>query len=200
MMKDELLIYKFRSGDVGAFNTLVWRWEKQIYNFILRYLGDTEASKDVLQRTFIRVYKNLSKLRDPGKFSSWLFQIALNQCKDELKKRKHNFFSIDEIRRNDDCEDKEIRVAPIDTDRQPDDIAQQENISSILKRALQSIPPEQRVVIIMKEYNGLKFVEIAEILKEPLNTIKSRMYYGLTALRKTFEKWGIDREDLLYEM
>ncbi len=199
-MADEILIERFLSGDVSAFNTLVWRWEKQIYNFILRYLGDYELAKDAMQRTFIRVYKGLSKLRDRKKFSTWLFQIALNQCKDELKKRKRKHVSISEVRRDDSSGSREIVSVIADPNNGPESVTQMDSVTSILKKALQCIPEEQRVVIIMKEYHGLKFIEIAEILSVPLNTIKSRMYYGLNSLRKVLEQWGIDREDLGYEV
>jgi len=199
-MTDKVLIERFISGDVSAFNTLVWRWEKTIYNFILRYLGDYELAKDVMQRTFIRAYKGLSKLKDGKKFSTWLFQIALNQCRDELKKRKRQFVSIDEVHNEDSTESKKVSHTVIDPDDGPAEITQKIEIASVLKKALQCIPEEQRVVIIMKEYHGLKFIEISEILSVPLNTIKSRMYYGLNSLRKVLQQWGVDREDLGYEM
>jgi len=199
-MTDEILIERFLSGDISAFNTLVWRWEKQIYNFILRYLGDYELAKDVMQRTFIRTYKSLSKLKDRKKFSTWLFQIALNQCKDELKKKKRKHVSISEVRRGENSGSREIVSIVTDPSNGPENATQMDSITSVLKKALQYIPEEQRVVIIMKEYHGLKFIEIAEILSVPLNTIKSRMYYGLNSLRKVLEQWGVDREDLGYEV
>lgn len=199
-MTDEILIERFLSGDVSAFNTLVWRWEKPIYNFILRYLGESELAKDVMQRTFIRAYKGLSKLKDMKKFSTWLFQIALNQCRDELKKKRYQFVSIDEVNNKNSSDSKKISHTIVDPDDGPENLSHKEDIASILKRALQCVPEEQRVVIIMKEYHGLKFVEIEEILKVPLNTIKSRMYYGLSSLRKVLEQWGLNREDLCYEV
>lgn len=199
-MTDKVLIERFISGDVSAFNTLVWRWEKPIYNFILRYLCDLELAKDVMQRTFIRAYKGLSKLKEKKRFSTWLFQIALNQCRDELKKRKRQFVSIDEVHNEDSTESKKVSHTVIDPDDGPAEITQKIEIASVLKKALQCIPEEQRVVIIMKEYHGLKFIEISEILSVPLNTIKSRMYYGLNSLRKVLQQWGVDREDLGYEM
>ncbi|MBL7136000.1 MAG: sigma-70 family RNA polymerase sigma factor [Candidatus Marinimicrobia bacterium] len=199
-MTDEILIERFLSGDVSAFNTLVWRWEKQIYNFILRYLGDYELAKDVMQRTFIRAYKGLSKLKDKKRFSTWLFQIALNQCKDEFKKRKRRHVSINEVHRDENSCTKELISIIADPKDGPENATQMDSVTSVLKRALQCIPEEQRVVIIMKEYHGLKFIEIAEILRVPLNTIKSRMYYGLNSLRKVLQQWGVDREDLGYEV
>ena len=193
-MTDAQLIEKFLSGDISSFNTLVWRWEKPIYNFVYRFLGDAEISKDVSQKVFIRLYKNLGKLKDRSKFSSWIYQIAANLCRDELKsiKRKRSL-SIESI-------SESHNDLAGDLNYQPDEEVNQLQLRSLIQEALQSIPEEQRIVIIMKEYQGLKFVEIAEALGEPLNTVKSRMYYGLNALRKVFKRWNINQEALQYEM
>ncbi|MBD3288336.1 sigma-70 family RNA polymerase sigma factor [candidate division KSB1 bacterium] len=193
-MTDSQLIEKYLSGDISSFNTLVWRWEKKIYNFSYRFLGDAETSKDITQKVFIRLYKNLDKLKDRSKFSSWIYQITANLCRDELKsskrKRALSIESINETHKN----------LVEDENFQPDEEVNQMQLRSLIKDALQSIPEEQRIVIIMKEYQGLKFVEIAEALGEPLNTVKSRMYYGLNALRKVFKRWNINQEALQYEM
>lgn len=90
----------------------------------------------------------------------------------------------------------------IDSNRpkNPDEEAQNRDLRDILNRALQAIPEEQRVVIVMKEYQGLKFTEIAEALQTSVNTVKSRMYYGLSAIRKVFKQWNIDEEMIEYEV
>ncbi len=195
---DVELIQKYLAGEVSAFNTLVWRWEKPIFNFIHRYIGDMEIARDVSQKVFIRTYKNLKKLRTPEKFSSWIYQIAANLCKDELKSMKRrNGISIDDIVENNSEHAYELTD---DADTRPDEAVNRLQIESIVRNALQAIPEEQRIVIIMKEYQGLKFKEIAEALGEPINTVKSRMYYGLNALRKVFDQWQINKEVLHYEV
>jgi len=197
-MTDAQLIEKFLAGEISSFNTLVWRWEKRIFNFIFRYMGDYEISKDVCQKVFIKVYKNLKHLKSRDKFQSWIYQISANLCKDELKSMKRRAsLSIDTIQEN----NSEGNYNLVEQDRgQPDENLNNVELQELIKRALQEIPEEQRVVIIMKEYQGLKFVEIAETLGEPLNTVKSRMYYGLNALRKVFDRWNITKEVLRYEM
>ncbi len=186
---------------MSAFNTLVWRWEKNLYNFILRYIGDREESKDICQKTFIQAYRNLHRMRDPNKFSTWLYQIAVNKCKDELKKRnRHNTLSLDSLQENSNGAENFLQKFTSSSSNHPDAIVQNNDLRDLLNQALQSIPEEQRVVIIMKEYQGLKFTEIAEILETSVNTAKSRMYYGLGALRKVFKKWKINEEILGYEV
>ena len=200
-MTDTDLINRIIAGDRSGFNKLVWRWEKKIYNFIFRYLGKKELARDVTQKTFIRAYNNITKLKETNKFSSWLYQIAANLCKDELKKMSNrDFFSIELINEN----NQHGHLMPnelIETEfNQPDEELNHKQIGEIVQPALQKLPDDQRIVIIMKEYQGLKFREIAETLGEPLNTVKSRMYYGLSSLKKIFEKWEITEEMLSYEM
>jgi RNA polymerase sigma factor (sigma-70 family) len=199
-MNDELLIKDFIAGNVAAFNTLVWRYEKPIYNFTLRYLGDADQAKDTMQQCFIRAFKSIRKLKDHTKFSTWLYQIATNLCKDELKRNKYTTYALADSPRNDDADNRQDWVILADHSHNPGQYVPREDLTRLLHRALMSIPEEQRIVIIMKQYHDLKFVEIAEILKTPTNTIKSRMYSGLEALQKILKQWGFDREDLSYEM
>lgn len=201
-MTDQQLIDRIVEGDGSLFNTLVWQWEKPIYNFAYRYLGDRELARDITQKTFIRVYKNLKKLRDPTKFSSWIYQIASNLCKDELKRlSRRDFVSIDMIHENNEENGNRIPEQLKEPDQyQPDAEMNKKQIGTIVQKALKQLPEEQRIVIIMKEYQGLKFKEIAEALNQPINTIKSRMYYGLNGLRKIFEQWNINEEVLNYEV
>ncbi|MCZ6633441.1 MAG: sigma-70 family RNA polymerase sigma factor [bacterium] len=195
-MTDAELITRFLSGQITAFNTLVKRWERPIYNFILRYVGNREETRDLSQQTFIRAYKSLKRLRDPEKFSTWLYQIALNSCRDAARSRSRRPLSLDALQENGVDDLPELATSPT---HHPDAFAHAQNVRDLLNRALQSIPEEQRVVVIMKEYQGLKFTEIADALSVPLNTVKSRMYYGLSALKKIFDQWNLDEEMVRYE-
>ena len=196
-LSDEALIEKFIAGSTEAFNFLVWRWQKKIYSFVYRYVQDTDDAKDITQMTFIRVFKNIRKLRDRTKFRSWLYQIEANISKDELKKRnRRDFTSVDEEWENENGRKmvhNELLTTGANQDREMDS----KDLENIIKYALKQIPEEQRIVIILKEYQHLKFTEIAEILKMPVNTIKSRMYYGLKNMKEILLKNNIDEEVLL---
>lgn len=188
-MDDAALIAQFQAGHTAAFNALVKRWECPIYNFVLRYAGDRDDARDLCQQTFIRAYKSLRRLRDPDKFTAWIYQIALNACRDAARRRE--FISLDAL----------LESTPIaDAGARPDDRAHEQSLRDLINRALQNLPEEQRVVIVMKTYQGLKFTEIAEILHAPLNTVKSRMYYGLSALKKIFDRWHISEDMVRYEL
>lgn len=188
-MNDAALIAQFQAGHTAAFNTLVKRWECPIYNFVLRYAGNRDDACDLCQQTFIRAYKSLRRLRDPDKFTAWIYQIALNACRDAARRRE--FISLDAL----------WESTPIaDTGARPDDRVHEQSVRDLINRALQHLPEEQRVVIVMKEYQGLKFTEIAETLNVPINTVKSRMYYGLSALKKIFDRWHISEDMVRYEL
>ncbi|MCG8604573.1 RNA polymerase sigma factor, partial [bacterium] len=174
---------------------------KNLYNFTLRYIGDREDAKDVCQKTFIKAYRNLKRLRDHDKFSTWLYQIAVNLCRDELKRRsRRSFFSIEVLHDKHNGVESHLKEDPSELRVLPDREVQNLDLRELLNRALQSIPEEQRIVIVMKQYQGLKFTEIADILEMSTNTAKSRMYYGLRAMRKVLNKWQINKEILGYEV
>jgi len=140
-MTDEILIDKFLKGHIEAFNTLVWRWETPLYNFILRYLGDGDQAKDVLQNTFIRAYKSLHRLKDHSRFSTWIYQIALNQCHDCWKSQKRANLNISDLE-DDDEENRHERITMADPACGPDKSAFNGDIAEYLRRALLLIPEE----------------------------------------------------------
>ena len=200
-MNDAALVSRSTSGDTGAFNLLIARWQRPIFNFIYRTVGNEESAKDICQTTFIRVFKEIKKLRDPEKFSPWLFQIAVNLCRDEIRRKpnQRRFISIDDLIHQEDSSPMKRQFSDDDS-RSPEDEVNHRQISDILKEAMMRLPEEQRVVIVMKQYQGLKFTEISSILKQSENTIKSRLYYGLRALRKYLEESELDQEVMLHEM
>jgi RNA polymerase sigma-70 factor (ECF subfamily) len=171
---DHELVSRIKAGHHEAFNALVRRWQKKTYNYAYRYSNDRIFAEEVVQKTFVHVYEKIDQLRDINKFKSWFYRILNNECFSEgrrLKRRKDVFTNSSEL--------------PTITDRvNPESIYQKEEKCKYVLMALQQIPEEQRQVIIMKEYEGLKFREIADVLGQSENTIKSRMYYGLDAMKK----------------
>ena len=166
------LVQRIRSGDNSAFQQVVNHWQDRVYNYALRYSNDQFFAREVVQKTFIQLYEKIDQLKDPTKLQSWLYRIASNQCCTEGRiKSRRSVVAIDEI------------VQPTSGET-PARSYEREEMKSVVKNVLQMIPSEQREVIIMKEFEGLKFREIAEALEISENTVKSRMYYGLDAMRK----------------
>lgn len=177
---DNQLVARTLNGDVGAFNDLVVRWEASLYRFVVRYLGDPEEARDICQEAFLKAYTNLDRFRGQAKFSSWLFQIALNQCRTQFRRKKSRpTVSLDEEEQL-----SHLQLVPADAEP-PDAAAIKSQQASELHAALAHLPEDQRTAIILKEYHGLKFREIAEILETPESTVKSRLYHGLESLAKS---------------
>lgn len=189
-MRDVQLIRDFRDGDVIAFNKLVSRWQNKIHRFVYRYFADSDEAREITQKTFIKVYHRIDTLDDESKFSSWIYRIATNLCLDELKRAgRRKSVKLDEC----------IETKDLTELHTPHSKLEKKELQQLLQKALLAIPKEQRAVIILKEFEKLTFREIAEVLEESENTVKSRMYYGLKALRKIFDKWNINSELMNHE-
>lgn len=178
---DNQLIDRVLGGEPDAFGTLVRRWERPIYGLTFRMLGHAEDARDATQETFISAYSNLKNFRGDAKFSSWLYRIALNVCHSKLRKRSgRGDASLEQ-------QFEDVGFEPASPLQAADDRLLGDQVGEHVRRALGAIPAEMRQVIVMKEYEDLKFHEIAEILDIPLSTVKTRMYTGLKELRKRLE-------------
>jgi len=182
MSHADRLILKAQSGDDEAFNILVSLWYKRIYNYGFKYAGSHDMAMDIAQNTFIAVHQKFSQLREVGSFKTWLYRIAINCSHEEMRKQKRvsgMSISFTNDRENDE---KEIEIED-DIRYQPDLKLQRQELADLIMESLQYLSEEQRIIVIMKEYEGLKFREIAETLDISENTAKSRLYYGLKHLR-----------------
>jgi RNA polymerase sigma-70 factor (ECF subfamily) len=178
-VNDEQLVERAIAGDESCFGELVLRWQGKIYNFVYRYLGDREEARDLTQNTFVKAYRSVDRLSDPTRFSAWVYKIALNECRMRIRKqRRLRAVPYEEY----------LHSSQIEVDREtPERALAAKEAGEALHDAFQDLPEEQRTVILMKEYQGLKFHEIAEVLEVPLSTVKSRMYLGLKTLRRLME-------------
>ena len=185
---DETLLLEAMRGDDCSFSELVRRWEKKIFGFVFRYTRSHEDSQDVVQTTFIKAYNSLDKLQDTGSFSSWLYSIALNECR--ISFRKKSSIRRRELSLGDQDDDDSLvpeAVQGVDGVTPEQILAGREELNR-LGEAFYRLPPEQREVILMREYQGFRFREIAGILEVPLSTVKSRLYLGLKTLRRFMEE------------
>ncbi len=186
---DEDLMALYLEGDVGAFKVLMDRHSGPVFNFILRRCGGSkEVAEDILQDTFVRVIKNASSFQRKAKFTTWLYTIARNLCIDALRKasyRRHP--SLDQPLSSSEGSGGTLMDKVANNDRGAESAAGDNEFKTRLQTALDDLPEEQREVFIMREFQGLKFWEIAEIVGIPENTIKSRMRYALQGLRKSLE-------------
>ena len=200
MMHSDTLVVRAKAGDQAAQGKLVQLWYKRIYNFGYKFFVDHDLAMEVSQKTFISMCKNLKNLQETGSFKSWLYKIAVNYCREEARKRKGNRSLSFDLVWNRDAEDSPAWESSGQRVDNPERQLQQRELSDILQKALHELSEEQREIVIMKEYEGLKFREIAEILNISENTAKSRMYYGLDGLKKILERENINKNTIGYEL
>lgn len=200
MMHSDSLIVRAKQGDQNAQGKLVQLWYKRIYNFSYKFFVDHDHAMEVTQRTFISMCKNLAGLQDNARFKSWLYKIAVNYCREEVRKKKGSRSLSFDVVWNREAEDSPRWESSSQRFDNPESQFQQAELSDILQQALLELSDEQREVVIMKEYEGLKFREIAEALNVSENTVKSRMYYGLDGLKKILTKKNITKDTLGYEL
>lgn len=200
MMHSDTLVVRAKTGDQAAQGKLVQLWYKRIYNFGYKFFLDHDLAMEVSQKTFISMCKNLQSLQETARFKSWLYKIAVNYCREEARKRKNNQSLSFDLVWNREAEDSPAWESSGQRFDNPERQLQQLELSDILQKALHELSDEQREIVIMKEYEGLKFREIAEILSISENTVKSRMYYGLDGLKRILEKNNINKNTIGYEL
>ena len=181
---DEELVEACQAGESSAFDLLVTRWEDKIRGACYRLLGSEEESRDAAQEAFLKAYRALPGFKREARFSSWLYQIAVNLCRDRLRRRKgRSLVSLDALE----------EVGPVIAGRglAAHDLVEQLDLRRAVRRAVGALSEEQREVLILKEYQGLTFLEIAQALDLPVSTVKTRLYRGLGQLRLRLEDEGI---------
>ena len=190
MMSDEELVARSRGGDLDSFNQLVLRWERPIYALAYRVIGREEEARDVAQETFLRAFRALSGFKGQAKFSSWLYRITLNLCRDWIRRERRTPI----MQAPEGVDLVELAGEAVGTES-IDDLVSRKELGRAVARAMALLPEEQRTAIILKEYHGLTFQEIADLLDCPLSTVKTRLYQGLTVLRRHLEQADVDRAE-----
>lgn len=184
---DEELVEAFQQGDHSAFEALVQRWDRRIHGAIHRVVGRDDDASDLCQEAFFKAYRGLGSFKKEARFSSWLYQIAINVCRDRLRRRRG--------RPQVSLEDLDGAREPCFTRSPPSplELVETRDLSRLVETAMAGLGPDEREVIILKEYQGLTFPEIADALELPLSTVKTRLYRGLSQMRLRLERQGIRR-------
>jgi RNA polymerase sigma-70 factor (ECF subfamily) len=182
---DEELVARSISGDADSFNELILRWERPIYALAYRTIGREEDARDVCQETFLRAFRALPGFRGQAKFSSWLYRIALNLCRDWVRRERR----APVVQPPEDADLMEMAAA-VEPSESIEDLVARKDLAQAVERAMALLPEEQRTAIVLKEYHGLTFQEIADLIGCPLSTVKTRLYQGLTVLRRELAKGG----------
>lgn len=179
---DEELIARFQEGDVYAFEQIVHRYKDPLINFIYHFLGDRIDAEDVVQETFLRVFKKKHLYRSIAKFSTWIYTIAGNLAKTELRRRRRRqILSLTRMGREDsDYELPDVFYSP---ERIVDGNIKEKEI----RKEIEALPIKFREVVVLRDIQELSYEEISKILKIPLGTVKSRVNRGRLRLQKKLQ-------------
>ena len=185
---DEALMERYRGGEVRAFEVLLTRHRRPVYNFLLRSVLDPAQAEDLLQETFLRVIKGSGDYERQAKFTTWLYTIARNLCVDASRRAKHRRAASLDVPLGDDGGRTLLDVTP-DTKATVDRAVIGKQLGERIEEAVARLVEEQREVFVMREVLDLSFKEIAEIVGVSENTVKSRMRYALEKLRTALDEY-----------
>jgi len=170
-LTDKELLAKVKVNDTTAFSVLVDRYKVRLFNLIYRMLSNREEAEDILQETFLRVFREKESYDPTYAFSTWIYTIALNLCRNELKRKKRfKFFGIDLVKN-----DRRYAI---------EEMENKNCLSSTLEKAIASLPTKYRSVFLLREINQLSYEEMSQSLDIPLGTVKSRVNRARLMLRK----------------
>lgn len=176
------LVKALRQGDEQAFSSLVKLYQHKIYNLALNYVKQPEEAKDLTQDIFVTVYRSFAKLRDDTKFSAWLFQVAVNHCRNRYKKLKNRgYFSSRSI----DDPDSTLHLS---SGEHPEKELERDNVINIVRSEIASMPQAEKEILLLRDIQELSYDEISVILNVPLGTVKSKLNRARSALKDRLKK------------
>lgn len=192
---DEELVARSVAGDNDSFNQLILRWERPIYALAYRQIGREDDARDVCQEAFLRAFRALPGFKGQAKFSSWLYRITLNLCRDWMRRQRRAPF----VQAPEGVDVADMASTEGGATESIEELVTRKDLSRHVARAMNVLPEEQRSAVLLKEYHGLTFQEIAELQGCPLSTVKTRLYQGLSVLRRELERRGAVTSGLVSE-
>ena len=188
ILSDEQLVQEISRGSAPAMELLIQRWDRRLLNYFVRFTGNMEEAEDLRQELFLRVFHKARTFRFDGSFQAWIYRIATNLIIDRIgRKEKPAMQPLQE-----ENEYETMKHPP-----QGRCQAQESEMQQRIETALGRIPPEQRLILLLRHFENLSFCQIAEILDVPESTVKTRVYRGLDALRKELARLGLLEMDCL---
>jgi RNA polymerase sigma-70 factor (ECF subfamily) len=177
-VEDRELIEECLRGRTEAFGVLVRRYQDRLFSAVCRFLDNAEDAQDVVQETFLSAYQALEGFKGGSRFFTWLYRIAMNHAID-LKRKRKSIVSM-EVYRNEE-------VHPVEAS-QPGEVVERGETVRLLRQALKRLSPEHRMVLILKDLDGMKYEEIAEVMDVPIGTVRSRLHRARLELRELLER------------
>ena len=184
--QETYLIASAQKGDAAAFEELIYRYDKNVLSIALKYVNNRDDAKDIYQEVFLRVFRGIKNFKYKSEFSTWLFRITTNVCLTyKEKEKKHSYVSID----NDDEEDGgNFNSFEDENSLTPDKIYNDSEISTHVDRAMEKLSSRQKMIFILKHYEGYKIKEIAEIISVGEGTVKKYLFEAVHKLREQLQE------------
>lgn len=180
------LVALAKQGDMDAFEALILQHEKIVYNIAFRMMDGGEDVKDMAQEVFLKVYRNLERFDGKSAFSTWIYRIAVNTCIDEIRKRKgKQTYSLDAELED---EDGNYKKQFADEGGRPEEEMLRKELRGEVLAALETLSPEHKAAVILRDIRGYSYEEIAEMMQMPLGTVKSRISRGRAQLKEEILK------------
>jgi RNA polymerase sigma-70 factor (ECF subfamily) len=171
---DPHVVQSFLDGDARAFTELVMRYQTRLLNFVYRTIGDRERAEDLVQEVFVRVYRHLHRFDQSKKFSTWIYTIASNLAKNELRNRSRNpLVLFQTIKKQWDDDHRPLQFE--DPRERPDDLFRKRHLRELVEWTVSQLPEHHRVVFVLRELEGKSYEEISDITGCNLGTVKSRL-------------------------
>jgi RNA polymerase sigma factor (sigma-70 family) len=190
---DAALMLRLQTGDDLALNELMHRWQTPLVAFIYRYVGSEADALDLAQETFVRIYQSRERYKPSAKFSTWLFTIATNLCRNLARWReRHPTVTLHGSVENDDPGLEDTVPAPGDT---PADIAERSDLANAVRQHIHALPHDLKTTVLLFEYQELGYEEIAAALQCSPKAVETRLYRARKILREALSRWKIGASD-----
>ena len=183
------LIINAQQGNIEAFESLIYKYDKNVLSLVLKYVNNRDDAKDIYQEVFLRVFKGLKRFQFKSEFSTWLFRITTNVCLTHSSKtRKKKFVSINEESDSDE-NSNEILQLPDEENSTPDRLAEKSEIKKVVNEAMEKLSPKQKMIFTLKHYEGYKIREIAEMMDIGEGTVKKTLFEAVHKMRSQLQNY-----------
>ena len=186
MIDEKELIRQAKNGDLKAYEQIIGLYEKKVFSTIYYMVKNDNDVEDIAQEVFIKIYRNLNSFKEESSLYTWIYRITINVCIDELKKRKKVVYLDEKI----ETKDGEIEFQVSDTGKSLHELTEEKDLREILLKCVRKLSEDQRTMIILRDIKGFTYMEIAEMTKMNLGTVKSKINRARSALKQLLEEDG----------
>lgn len=185
-VNDEELVKRVKNGDVDAFEEIIAKYEKKVFSLIFNVTKNENEIEDLAQEVFIKIYKNIDKFQGKSSLYTWVYRITTNVCLDHIKKRKEIIYIDEKIQ----FEDGEMDMQLSTNEKLQDELYEEKELKEKLQNSINKLSENQRIMIILRDIQGLSYEEISKILNMKLGTVKSQINRARLKLKEILEKDG----------